>query len=212
MNSLLFALLFTCFGVILAPAGLLSWSADGGAGDGVVTIIAVFPPRDGGRCECPEINPATDGIIGHRSGFLGDAPCQRMSENLAHPECWQEPEDPCRMLANQGLLSTDGTCPGGACKAEYVVDITYIEPCVGPCSQERCCQSGVIYVSGGPGMPTTGIPSGSTATCSVIESCPCEDKEPRTCNLWMYLECTDIFGFYFLVGKFGYRFTCGRCN
>ena len=172
----------------------------------VVVIRASFSPRTA-PCIAPDIDPDTDGV----GAWYVAAPCQRVSQNPGHPECHQEPEDPCLIFSNGGLLTLDGSCPDEPCQAEYAVDITFAEPCKEPCDQVKCCESGLLLVVDS-GVPQGYLASGLTFPFSATSSCPCEETDDNKCIVKLDIMCRDSFGYFYLLTSVGYTYECLRCE
>lgn len=172
-----------------------------------MVIHATFWPFASEACVAPDIDEDRDGIGVWNVG----APCQRMTQNPLHPSCWQEPEDWCFTFMNELTLTAAGACPDDPCKAEYVFDITYDEPCVKPCDTIQCCASGWLRVTDLTN-DLGALLTGQTRTFNSLAECPCTEVNDHTCKVLMQVQCQELGVYYHELTTFGYYFTCMRCG
>ena len=172
-----------------------------------VVIVARFAPPGNLPCEAPEIDENTAGF---GAWYVG-APCQRVTQNPGQPSCWQDDEDPCLIFSNGGTLTEDGKCPDTPCKAEYVVDITFVEPCTPPCNAVQCCASGVLKVT--DRVANLGfLLDGQTKTFNADKECTCDELDDHSCIVGMEVQCQELGAYYHELAEFGYAFTCKKCQ
>lgn len=172
-----------------------------------VVIRASFWPFESTACDAPDIDPDKDG---EGAWYVG-APCQQVRWNPTNPLCWQTDEDPCILYSNPGTLTVGGTCPNDPCKAEYVVDITILEPCVKPCDYPKCCASGWLNVT--DLTSSLGIIlTGQTRTFDSVADCPCTEVGDHSCKVMMQVQCQELGAYFYALATFGYHFTCRKCG
>lgn len=170
-----------------------------------VAFVTATPP-------CPvDFNPDADGL---GTWYMG-APCQRMLGNPLHPECWapEDDEDPCVVFLDQGWLTINGNCsPNEPCQIEYAFTVEFVEPCVPPCDQVKCCKSGTMKFTQGPYYLGLIFSGGGPKDFSAIDSCSCSELTSSTCSFLVNVQCHDFGPYFYLLFQFGYSWRCLHCG
>ncbi len=116
------------------------------------------------------------------------------------------------ILSDQDWLTDPGQCGGDPCEAQYVVHVTYNEPCQAPCDSNHCCKSGVLRFEDQGSQVIGFLTSGSDDDFIVYNTCPCSEGDEHRCILRLDIECQELGSYYYLMQRFGYVWKCLQCG